>query len=106
MKKSFFIFQDWQIAFMKENEGSMTYLEIAEAIGVSERQVKAKLYKIKNAGFPIENNTPQFIPAMSSSPDWSDITEDEMLRGYVAPTYEELSDEEKEIFNKLMSDYE
>lgn len=33
--------------------------------------------------------------------DWSDITEEEMIRRYITPTYSELSGSEKKIFNKI-----
>lgn len=76
--------------FLIDNYLTLTKDELAEKLNKTKQQVYKKYLKLfkeihLTTGFKLKG----------------DITEEEMIRGYVAPTYDELSNDEKEIFNNL-----
>lgn len=89
------------VKFLEDNYWKHTYKELSEMIGIPWKNIAAKkrnLYLKKKTN---KVTTGLFVFSREPSigtPDWSDITEEELLTGYVPPTFDELSKDEKEMY--------
>ena len=94
--------------FIRAHYLTMPYKRMANVLGVTYGQLVGKIHdlclrKTKANTKAMSHLTPvaSIIVAHQLHVDWSDISEEEMFRGYVAPTYDKLSDDEKEMFDEM-----
>ena len=92
------IWTEEEINFIKENCVSMSFVKISRLLKVRYLALCDKIAELSRYN---EDSINLKLLKRLGSPDWSDLTEEEMIRGYIPPTYDELSDDEKEIFNNL-----